>query len=32
MDKINFYFCNRMTEYYDKEKKKLKEVIYNHVH
>ena len=29
-DKI--YFCNRMTEYYDKEEKKLKEIIYNHAH
>ena len=31
-DKINFYFCNRMTEYYDMEEKKLEDIIYNHVH
>ena len=30
--KINFYFCNRMTEYYDKEEKKLIDLIYNHIH
>ena len=28
-DKINFYFCNRMTEHYDKEEKKFEEIIYN---
>ena len=31
-DKIKFYFCNRMTKHYDKEEKKLEEIIYNHVH
>ena len=31
-DKINFYFYNRMTEYYDKEEKKLEDIMNNHVH
>ena len=31
-DKINFYFCNRMSEHYNKEEKKLKDIIYTHVH
>ena len=31
-DKIHLYFCNRMTEYYDEEENKLKDIIYNHVH
>ena len=31
-DKINFLFCNRMTEYYDKEVKRLEDIINNHVH
>ena len=30
-DKINFYFCNTMTEYYNKEENNLKDIIY-HVH
>ena len=29
-DNIIFYFCNRITE--DKEEKRLKDIIYNHVH
>ena len=31
-DKINFYFCKEMTEHYNKEEQKLKDLIYTHVH
>ena len=31
-DKINFQFCNKMSEHYNKEVKKLKDIIYNQVH
>ena len=31
-DKISFYFCNRITEYYNKEERKLKDIICTHVH
>ena len=31
-DKINLFFCYRMTEYYNKEENKLKDIICNHVH
>ena len=26
-DEMNFYFCDRMTEYYDNEEKKLRDMI-----
>ena len=31
-DKMSFYFCNKMTEHYNKEEKKLKNIIYTYVH
>ena len=30
--KICIYFCNRMTSHYNKEKKKLQDIIYTHMH